>query len=59
MRCHFAATDTSPQAIGTAMDNGRPTLINAVIDPYRWRRKRHVGSLNQTSTLKNKTESAI
>jgi oxalyl-CoA decarboxylase len=42
------------QAVNTAMDSGRPTLINAVIDPAAGTESGNIGSLNPTSTVRKK-----
>jgi len=42
------------QAVDTAMDSGRPTLINAVIDPAAGSESGNIGSLNPQSVLKKK-----
>jgi oxalyl-CoA decarboxylase len=38
-------------AVNAAMDSGRPTLINAVIDPSAGTESGNIGSLNPTSTI--------
>ena len=50
--------DDLKAAVDAAMDSGRPTLINAVIDPAAGSESGNIGSLNPTSTLKKKTETA-
>ncbi len=49
---------TSPdelrQAINAALDSGRPTLINAVIDPAAGSESGRIGNLNPQSALKKK-----
>jgi oxalyl-CoA decarboxylase len=42
------------QAVNAAMDSGRPTLINAVIDPAAGTESGNIGSLNPTSTVRKK-----
>ena len=39
------------RAVNEAMDSGRPTLINAVIDPAAGTESGNIGSLNPTSTI--------
>jgi oxalyl-CoA decarboxylase len=49
---------TSPdelrRAVNAAMDSGKPTLINAVIDPKAGSESGRIGNLNPQSTLKKK-----
>ena len=47
--------DELKRAIDTAMDSGKPTLINAVIDPAAGSESGNIGSLNPQSVLKRKT----
>lgn len=42
------------QAVTAAMDSGKPTLINAVIDPKAGTESGNIGSLNPTSVVKKK-----
>ena len=56
---HATTPDELRQAVEAAMDSGRPTLINAVIDPAAGAESGNIGSLNPTSTLKKKTETAV
>ena len=51
--------DALKQAVDAAMDSGRPTLINAVIDPAAGSESGNIGSLNPTSTLKKKVGIAV
>ena len=46
--------DELRRAAGEAMDSGKPTLINAVIDPAAGTESGNIGSLNPTSTLPKK-----
>ena len=46
--------DELKQAVDAAMNSGRPTLINAVIDPAAGSESGNIGSLNPQSTLKKK-----
>ncbi len=46
--------DELKRAVDAAMDSGRPTLINAVIDPAAGSESGNIGSLNPTSVLKKK-----
>ena len=46
--------DELSRAVNEAMDSGRPTLINAEIDPAAGTESGNIGSLNPTSTVKKK-----
>ncbi|WP_238179745.1 oxalyl-CoA decarboxylase [Methylobacterium dankookense] len=46
--------DELKRAVDAAMDSGRPTLINAVIDPEAGSESGNIGSLNPQSGLKKK-----
>ena len=46
--------DELKRAVNEAMDSGRPTLINAVIDPAAGSESGNIGSLNPQSVLKKK-----
>ena len=46
--------DELKRAVDEAMDSGRPTLINAVIDPAAGSESGNIGSLNPQSMLKKK-----
>jgi oxalyl-CoA decarboxylase len=46
--------DELKQAVDAAMDSGKPTLINAVIDPAAGSESGNIGSLNPQSALKKK-----
>ena len=46
--------DELKRAVDEAMDSGRPTLINAVIDPEAGSESGNIGSLNPQSQLKKK-----
>ncbi|AWN35833.1 oxalyl-CoA decarboxylase [Methylobacterium radiodurans] len=46
--------DELKRAVDEAMDSGRPTLINAVIDPQAGSESGNIGSLNPQSQLKKK-----
>ena len=46
--------DELKRAVDTAMNSGRPTLINAVIDPAAGSESGNIGSLNPQSNLKKK-----
>ncbi len=46
--------DELKRAVNTAMDSGKPTLINAVIDPAAGSESGRIGNLNPQSKLKKK-----
>lgn len=46
--------DELKRAVDAAMDSGRPTLINAVIDPSAGTESGNIGSLNPQSVVKKK-----
>jgi oxalyl-CoA decarboxylase len=46
--------DELKRAVNAAMDSGRPTLINAVIDPKAGSESGRIGNLNPQSALKKK-----
>jgi oxalyl-CoA decarboxylase len=46
--------DELKRAVNTAMDSGKPTLINAVIDPAAGSESGRIGNLNPQSQLKKK-----
>jgi oxalyl-CoA decarboxylase len=46
--------DELKRAVNAAMDSGRPTLINAVIDPAAGSESGRIGNLNPQSVLKKK-----
>jgi len=46
--------DELKRAVSAAMDSGRPTLVNAVIDPAAGSESGRIGNLNPTSILKKK-----
>lgn len=47
--------DELKRAVDAAMDSGKPTLINAVIDPTAGSESGNIGSLNPQSVVKKKT----
>jgi oxalyl-CoA decarboxylase len=47
--------DELKRAVNAAMDSGKPTLINAVIDPAAGSESGRIGNLNPQSTLKKKS----
>ena len=46
--------DELKRAVNAAMDSGKPTLINAVIDPAAGSESGRIGNLNPQSALKKK-----
>ncbi len=46
--------DELKRAVDTAMDSGKPTLINAVIDPAAGTESGRIGNLNPQSVVKKK-----
>ena len=46
--------DELKRAVNEAMDSGKPTLINAVIDPAAGSESGRIGNLNPQSVLKKK-----
>ncbi|WP_020178657.1 oxalyl-CoA decarboxylase [Methylopila sp. M107] len=51
---HVTTPDELGRAVNEAMDSGRPTLINAVIDPAAGSESGNIGSLNPQSVVKKK-----
>jgi oxalyl-CoA decarboxylase len=51
---HVTTTDELSRAVNTAMDSGRPTLINAVIDPAAGTESGSIGKLNPQSVVRKK-----
>jgi oxalyl-CoA decarboxylase len=49
-----ATPDELKRAVNAAMDSGKPTLINAVIDPAAGSESGRIGNLNPQSVLKKK-----
>ena len=47
--------DELKRAVNAAMDSGKPTLINAVIDPAAGSESGRIGNLNPQSKLKKKS----
>jgi oxalyl-CoA decarboxylase len=54
MGVNVTTPDELKRAVDTAMDSGRPTLINAVIDPAAGSESGNIGSLNPQSIVKRK-----
>lgn len=51
---HATTPDELKRAVGAAMDSGKPTLINAVIDPAAGSESGRIGNLNPQSVVKKK-----
>src|ERR1700741_1562773 len=51
---HVTTPDELKRAVNEAMDSGKPTLINAVIDPAAGSESGRIGNLNPQSVLKKK-----
>ncbi len=49
---HVTTPDELKRAVNTAMDSGRPTLINAVIDPAAGTESGSIGKLNPQSAVR-------
>jgi len=55
---HVTNPDELGRAVNEAMDSGKPTLINAAIDPAAGKESGNIGSLNPVSVVaKNKSKS--
>jgi oxalyl-CoA decarboxylase len=55
---HVTTPDELSKAVNEAMDSGKPTLINAVIDPAAGSESGNIGSLNPQSVVKKKAAKA-
>jgi oxalyl-CoA decarboxylase len=51
---HVTTPDELKRAVDAAMDSGRPTLINAMIDPAAGSESGNIGSLNPQSVVRKK-----
>jgi len=51
---HVTTPDELARAVNKAMDSGRPTLINAVIDPSAGTESGRIGNLNPQSVVRKK-----
>src|SRR5580692_10450845 len=51
---HVTTPDELKRAVNAAMDSGKPTLINAVLDPGAGSESGRIGNLNPQSKLKKK-----
>ncbi len=52
---HVDDPDALYRAVSEAMDSGKPTLINAAIDPAAGKESGNIGSLNPQSVVRKKT----
>ena len=51
---HVTTPDELYQAVSEAMDSGKPTLVNAAIDPAAGTESGNIGSLNPQSSVRKK-----
>jgi oxalyl-CoA decarboxylase len=51
---HVTNPDELSRAVNDAMDSGKPTLINAAIDPAAGKESGNIGSLNPVSVVGKK-----
>src|SRR5260221_347443 len=51
---HATTPDELKRAVNAAMDSGKPTLINAAIDPAAGSESGRIGNLNPQSALRKK-----
>jgi len=51
---HVTSPDELSQAVNAAMDSGKPTLVNAVIDEKAGTESGRIGSLNPQSVVVRK-----
>ena len=51
---HVTTPDELSRAVNAAMDSGRPTLVNAVIDPSAGTESGRIGNLNPQSVVRKK-----
>jgi len=55
---HASNPDELHRAVSKALDSGKPTLINAVIDPKAGKESGNIGSLNPTAAAVNRSNAA-
>ncbi len=53
---HVTTPDELSRAVNKAMDSGKPTLVNAVIDPAAGSESGRIGNLNPQSALRKKNK---
>jgi oxalyl-CoA decarboxylase len=51
---HVTTPDELARAVNKAMDSGKPTLINAAIDPAAGTESGRIGNLNPQSVVRKK-----
>ena len=51
---HVTTPDGLNRAVNEAMDSGKPTLVNAVIDPEAGSESGRIGNLNPQSVIRKK-----
>ena len=51
---YVTSADELTRAVNTAMDSGKPTLINAIIDENAGTESGRIGNLNPQSVVNNK-----
>jgi oxalyl-CoA decarboxylase len=51
---HAMTPDELKRAVDAALDSGKPTLVNAAIDPAAGSESGRIGSLNPQSALRKK-----
>jgi len=51
---HATTPDELKRAVDQAMDSGKPTLVNAVIDPAAGTESGRIGNLNPQSAVRKK-----
>jgi oxalyl-CoA decarboxylase len=51
---HVTTPDELYRAVSEAMDSGKPTLVNAVIDPAAGTESGRIGNLNPQSSVRKK-----
>jgi oxalyl-CoA decarboxylase len=51
---HVTTPDELSRAVNEAMDAGKPTLVNAAIDPAAGTESGNIGSLNPQSSVRKK-----
>ncbi len=56
---HVTTPDELSRAVNAAMDSGRPTLVNAVIDPAAGTESGSIGKLNPQSVVRKKQPESI
>jgi oxalyl-CoA decarboxylase len=52
---HVTTPDELSRAVNKALDSGKPTLINAAIDPAAGTESGRIGNLNPQSAIRKKS----